>query len=143
MELKIITVYCICDDLIKLKNLRDNSQCRMNLAEVMLVGIVSALFHRGNVQNARLHLQTGRYVRNMLSHSRINKRLLAIDPDLWRAVLVLCNTILSSKNLADAFVVDSAPIPACHPCRSWRCKLYQGKEYLGYCAAKKLKRTSP
>lgn len=34
--------------------------------------------------------------------------------------------------------MDSCPLLACQPCRSWRCKLYRGKQYLGYCAAKKL-----
>ena len=39
---------------------------------------------------------------------------------------------------SNEFAVDSCPLLACQPCRSWRCQLYQGKEYLGYCASKKL-----
>ncbi len=139
MELKVITVYCICDDLIKSKNIQDHPQSRMILAEILTTGIVAALFYRGNVQNARLYLLSARYIPNMLSHSRINRKLLSVDPDLWQAILLLCSHLLiNRKGHSREFIVDSFPMPACHPSRSWRCKLYEGKEYLGYCAAKKL-----
>lgn len=139
MELKVITIYCICDDLIKSKNIQDHPQSRMTYAEILTTGIVAALFYRGNVQNARLYLLSARYISNMLSHSRINRRLLSIDPDLWQAILILCSHLLIKKKKSSGeFIVDSFPMPVCHPSRSWRCKLYQGKEYLGYCAAKKL-----
>jgi hypothetical protein len=138
MDLKIIAIYCICDDLIKSRNIQDDPQCQMKLAEVMTTGIVAALFYRANLELARQFLHFAHYIPNMLSRSRLNRRLLAIDPSLWYALFTLCKILLSAHHSADEFVVDSCPMPVCHPCRSWRCKLYQGKQYLGYCAAKKL-----
>ena len=116
MELKVITVYSICDDLIKSKNIQDHPQSRMTYAEIVTTGIVSALFYRGNIQNARLYLLSARYIPKMLSHSRMNRRLLSIDHDLWQAVLILCSHLLINKQtLSKEFIVDSFPMPACHP----------------------------
>jgi hypothetical protein len=36
------------------------------------------------------------------------------------------------------YAVDSFPLPACQRGRSYCCKLYKGKEFLGYCKSKKL-----
>ena len=63
---------------------------------------------------------------------------MAIPIEIWEAVFAILKETLGSLFKATDFVVDSCPLLACQPCRSWRCKLYNGKQYLGYCAAKKL-----
>ena len=138
MDLKIIAVYCICDDVLNILNIKDNQQCLISSAEVMTVGIVSALFYGGNIVAAREFLKIGNYIPNILSHSRLHRRLLAIPQELWNAVFSILRETLHYLFPSTEFAVDSCPVLACQPCRSWRCKLYQGKQYLGYCAAKKL-----
>ena len=98
MDLTIITIYCICDDVIKARAIQNHQPSRMTLAEVMTVGIVAAFLHRGNIQNTRMHLHSSHYIPHMLSHSRLNRRLLAIDQDLWQAILILCNTLMSLQH---------------------------------------------
>lgn len=138
MLVETITCYCICDDLLKALGRVDDPQCKMGAAEVMTVGLVAALFFGGNIQAARRFLYWHRYIPKMLSHSRLNRRLLSISGDLWLALFTLTKHICNQLRPVDKFVVDSFPVPVCLPCRSWRCKLYQGRSYLGYCAAKKL-----
>src|SRR5262245_46286418 len=75
----------------------------------------------------------------MLKSSRIHRRLLRTPPEYWSMIFHLIHQIHSYLHgIYDECIVDSCPLPVCHPCRSWRCKIYQGKEYLGYCAAKKM-----
>ena len=138
MDLKIIFVYCLCDDVLKLLTIKDNSQCRMCTAEIMTVGVVAALFHGGNIAAARRFLKLCNYIPNILSHSRLHRRLMAIPTEIWEAVFAILKHTLGALFPTTEFAVDSCPLLACQPCRSWRCKLYHGKQYLGYCAAKKL-----
>lgn len=37
----------------------------------------------------------------------------------------------------EVFVIDSLPVPVCRRVRARRCKKVRGREYCGYCAAKK------
>jgi hypothetical protein len=139
MDFKVLITYIICDDLLHSLSFKDDPQCLMSTAEIMTVGIVSALFYGGNVQQARRFLDAPQYIPSMLSHSRLHRRLIGIPPDYWRAALFLISHILSLlKKVPTEYIIDSCPLPVCQPCRSWCCKLYKGKEYLGYCAAKKL-----
>ncbi len=138
MDLKIVAVYCFCDDVLKALSVKNDAQCRMTSAEIMTVGIVSALFYHGNIQLTIRFLKLCRYMPNMLSHSRLHRRLLAIRQEHWDAVFMLLRNTLTILFPSQEFAVDSCPLPVCQHCRSWRCKLYSGKEYLGYCAAKKL-----
>ncbi len=97
-----------------------------------------AVVHGCNIQAARLFLKLCNYIPNMLGHSRLHRRLLAIPYELWEAIFGILRETLSSLFPSTEFAVDSCPLLACQPCRSWRCKLYHGRQYLGYCAAKKL-----
>lgn len=48
MDTQIILIYCLCDDLLKAMDHRDDPQCRMSGTEVMTVALVAALHYRGN-----------------------------------------------------------------------------------------------
>jgi len=37
----------------------------------------------------------------------------------------------------EAFIIDSLPVPVCRRARARRCRKVRGREYCGYCAAKK------
>ncbi len=108
----------------------------MCAAEIMTVGVVAALFHGGNIAAARRFLKLCNYIPNMLGHSRLHRRLMAIPIEIWEAIFTILKETLNALFPTTTFAVDSCPLLACQPCRSWRCKLYHGKQYLGYCAAK-------
>lgn len=79
----------------------------------------------------------------MISKSRLNRRLYAIDPFLWRALFALLGELFKGRNNQDGvYVVDSLPVPACDNIRIRRCRLYPpekhgAKTFRGYVASKR------
>ena len=96
MDLKIIFIYCLCDDVLKLLSIKDDSQCQMRTAEIMTVGVVAALFHGGNIAAARRFLKLCNYIPNILSHSRLHRRLMAIPSDVWETIFAILKETLNT-----------------------------------------------
>jgi hypothetical protein len=86
MDEQIIFIYCICSDLTASLGIRNDPQCKMNSAEVMTVAIVAALFFGGNFSQSRSLLKSHGYIRNMLSESRLNRRMHEIDISVWQSI---------------------------------------------------------
>ena len=137
METKIIITYVVCDDLVKSLKIKEDSQTKMNIAEVMTTAIISALQYSGNLEKARKELKTNGYVKNMLSKSQLNRRLHKVPNFLWNAVLKTISKMLAKKNIDNEFIVDSFPMYTCKLARQYKTKLFKAKKYMGYCAAKK------
>ena len=137
MEAEAIVTYVVCDDTIKNLKIKDDKQVKMSMAEVMTTAIISAIQYSGNLEKARKALKSRRYIPNMLSKSQLNRRLHRIGKDAWDAVLKILSFEFEKHNLENEFIVDSFPVPACKLARQNQNKIYQGREYIGYCAAKK------
>ena len=82
MDDTIVTIYCLCDDFLKATRYRDDPQVRLSSAEVMTVPLVGAALFGGNIEKTRSFLAEYGYMPNMISKSRFNRRLHAIDPAL-------------------------------------------------------------
>jgi len=136
MEAKVIVTYVVCDDTIKNLKVKEDSQVRMSMAEVMTTGIVSTLLFGGNLENARKYLKENGCIPNMLDKSQLNRRLHKVTGEVWNAVLNSLFQEFSKQNINNEFIVDSCPIPTCKLARRNRSKLYSEAKYLGYCAAK-------
>jgi hypothetical protein len=54
---------------------QEDSQCQMNDAEIMTTALIAALFFRGNHESARAMLKQYGYIPQMLSKSRLSRRL--------------------------------------------------------------------
>lgn len=57
MHIKIICIYCICDDFLASFGIYDDKQCQMTRDEILTVAIVSGLYFNGNFARARLVLK--------------------------------------------------------------------------------------
>ena len=136
METKVIVAYVVCDDTIKNLKIEDDKQAKMSTSEIMTTAIISTIQYSGNIEKARQFLKSDRYIPNMLSKSQLCRRLNKIELCVWTAVLNKLSLEFSRHNIANEFVVDSCPVPACKLARMNRNKIYQGKQYIGYCAAK-------
>ena len=137
MELKIIFIYSFCSDFLNSLGIKSDPQCKMNQAEIMTVAITAALFFGGNFSRARLFLMWNGHIRNMLSESRLNRRLHEIEFSLWETIF---KTISHSFQKIDSnfeYLIDSMPVEVCANYRSYRCKLLKGKQFIGFCKAKK------
>jgi IS5 family transposase len=137
MDEQIIFIYSICADLLVSLGISDDTQCKMNSAEIMTVAIVAALFFGGNFSKARFMLKSHKYIQQMLSESRLNRRMHEIDISIWQNVFHAIAQIFSKKEENFEYLVDSMPVEVCMNVRSYRCKLLSGKQFIGFCKAKK------
>ena len=131
MDDTITTIYCLCDDFLKAIGHRDDLQVGMSTAEVMTVPLVAATFFGGNIDKTRLFLHEYGYVKKMLGKSRLNRRIHAVEPTLWRVLFELLAQAFKERNADRTYVVDSLPVAACDNIRIRRCRLYPPEESAG------------
>ncbi len=141
MDDTITTIYCLCDEFLKAAGHRHDPQARLSTAELMTVPLVAAAFFGGNVEQARRFLREYGYVPTAISKSRFNRRLHAINPELWRGLFSVLAGVFKRRNAQGAYAVDSLPVSACDNIRIRRCRLYPPQEhggaFRGYIASKR------
>lgn len=135
MDNQIIAVYCLCDDLLKAMNHREDPQCQMSDAEMMTTAIVSVLYFNGNYVRARELLAEQGYVPRMLSASRFNRRLHRIK-DLFLTLFAFLGEYWKELNSESIYSIDSFPIPVCDNYRIPRAKIYQDERFRGRMTSK-------
>ena len=87
MLLQIIFVYCVCDEMLKAANHREDPQIKMYDAEIMTFAVTAPLFFSGNYERTRSFFLSHKYFRYVLWKSRLNKRLLRIPQETWIHIL--------------------------------------------------------
>lgn len=113
MQDTILTIYCLCDDLLQAMEHHDDPQTKLSSAEVMTVPLVAACFFGGKIEWARRFLLEHGYFTQELSQSRLNRRLHALPLDLWQTLFALLGEVFKAHNTSGEYVIDSLPIPAC------------------------------
>lgn len=136
MDGQITAIYCLCDDLLKSLHTLEDHQRQMNDAEVMTTAIVAALHFHGNFERARAWLSSMHFITHMLSKSRFNRRLHAVQ-DLLATLLIALGATFKQLNEQALYCIDSFPIAACDNIRIRDAKIYQTENYRGYCASKR------
>ena len=136
MDTQIIVVFCLCADMLKSLHHYEDRQCRMSDAEVMTTAIVAMLYFRGNFRLASQYLYEHRYIPNMVSRSRFNRRLHRIA-DLFLTLFLQLGETWKNLNEKSVYVIDSYPIAVCDNYRIRRSKIYHGEDFRGYIASKK------
>lgn len=136
MDLQVITIFCHIDDFLKQLSWKDDSQCLLSTAEIVTTGIISWKYFGGNLERARAFLKSHYYMPNMLSKSRLSRRLHRIPQHFWSAIV----SHLANKFPADhhkVFIVDSFPVSVCKIFRANARNLCDAKRFCGYNASKK------
>ena len=136
MDTQIIQVYCLCDDLLKAMQHREDRQCQLSDAEVMTVAIVAALNHGGNFVKAGEMLSEHGYLRLMLGRSRFNRRLHRVKHFLL-SLFAVVGEHFKALNEESVYILDTFPIAACDNYRIPGSKRYRGEAYHGYQPSKK------
>lgn len=98
MLLQIITIYCLCDEYLKASGYKDDLQAQMTTAEVMTTALIAVWYFSGNQEMARVFLQEHGYIPKMLSKSRFNRRLHAIEEVVWQGLFYLLAEIHQQTN---------------------------------------------
>src|SRR5262249_8489772 len=76
-------------------------------------------------------------IQNILSESRLNRRMHEIGISIWQNIFHAITRLLSDNQESFEYIVDSMPVEVCMNVRSYRCKLLSGKQFIGFCKAKK------
>lgn len=130
----IVPAYCVIADILKAYGYEDDRRAGVSAAEILLVAVVAAKYFQNHHERALCILVRLGDIPH-LSVSRFNRRLHALSDWLYNIVTVLGEIFTRGE----AFIIDSMPLPVCKRVRARRCKKVRGKDYCGYCAAKKEK----
>ncbi len=129
----IITSYVIIDDVMRSLHHRSHSLAKVSDAEVLTVAVVAARYFHNNHERALWVLTELGYLTERLSTSRFNRRLHAVADWLRLTVETLGELFAQGA----VFIIDSMPLPVCRRARARRNRKVRGRDYCGYCAAKK------
>lgn len=137
MEHQIVTFYLLCHELLTALEIREDCQIKMNNAEVMVVVLTAAAFFGGSFRTAANFLKEYGYIHKMLSESRLNRRIHAVDDYVWQALFNIIAETFKSRNKGQEYITDSFPVPVCDNIRISRSKIFQGEDFRGYIASKR------
>ena len=140
MQDTITTIYCVCAEVLQALGVRDDEQSRVSHAEVMMVPLVAALFHRSNHALTRRALCETGYTKVNLSASRFCRRLRALPDAAWQMAFGLLSQVFVQGNDSGDYAVDSMPVLVCQNVRINRCRLFHEREHgslRGYQSSKK------
>ena len=140
MEEQIILVYCLCDDLLKALQHKEDPQCRMSDAaprgHPMTTGLVAALFFGGKQILACAMLKEQKYIPDMVSKSQFSRRLQRLDY-LFVTLFRVLGEAFKELNAESVYIIDSLPIAVCDNIRIKRNHIYGDEDYRGYQASKR------
>jgi hypothetical protein len=137
MELEIIAIYCWCELILKHLKVKEDFRSAMNNAEIITLAIVAVRYFSGNFEKSRRFLQEYNYIPNMLSKSRLNRRLHILGAELIVDIQKVIGELFKAKNAGQEYAVDSFPVPVCENIRIFHSKIYKDEKYRGYQASKK------
>lgn len=135
MDDTIVPCYCLCDDILKGLQHRDDRQCHLSDAEILTIALVAARFFGGNIALTLVFMTEKGYTR-LLSASRFNRRLHRAK-DFLLTVFAVLGTYWKELNSESVYVIDSFPIASCDNIRIKRSRRYKGELYRGYIPSKR------
>lgn len=132
----VTAIYTMLDDWLKALRHREDPRRTFSDAEVLTTALVAARYFSGNLNQARAFLRDTGLMPRMLGESRFNRRWHALA-DLTLQLFEVCGLALKAANDRQQYALDSFPLEVCDNIRIPRCRLLEGEEFRGYCAAKR------
>jgi hypothetical protein len=129
----IVMAYVVIDEMMQALDHRSHGLAHISDAEVVTVAVVAARYFASNHERALAVMYGMRYLARPLSASRFNRRLNALGAWL-RLTLETLGELFAH---GEAFLLDSMPVPVCRRARARRCRKVRGRDFCGYCAAKR------
>src|SRR5215210_413844 len=131
----IVTTFVVIDKTMAALGHRDDVRAQASDAEVLTVAVVAATYFQSHLARALAMMRLGRYLSGPLSVSRFSRRLHRLAD--WLGLLLEALGALFATG--EAFLIDSMPVPVCRRARARRSRKASGKDFCGYCAAKREK----
>jgi hypothetical protein len=129
-EDKIISIYCIVDDILKGIGHKEDIRRKVSDSEIITTALVSALYFGGHIDNGRNFMKMTRLVPAMLDKSRFNRRLHGLSEMLFSMFYQIGHCLKTAAG-ASEYIIDSFPVAVCDNIRISRCKLLKGKQWRG------------
>lgn len=129
-EDKIISIYCIIDDILKGTGYKEDIRRKVSDSEVITTAVISALYFGGHIDNGRNFMKMTKLIPAMLDKSRFNRRLHQLS-DLLFMMFYQIGHCLKTVAGASEYVIDSFPVAVCDNIRIRRCKILKGKQWHG------------
>lgn len=126
-EGKIISIFCIVDDILKAIGHQEDMRRKVSDSEVITTALVSALYFGGHIDNGRGFMKMTKLVPLMLDKSRFNRRLHQVS-ELAYWMFSQIGQRLKDIAGASEYVIDSFPVAVCDNIRISRCRLLKGKQ---------------
>lgn len=135
MEDKIITIFCLVDDLLKCIGIKDDTRSKICNAEILTIGYIAVRYFRGNYYNAH-QFYLGTKPSYPIDYSRFIRRVNSLHYAIEGVFRVLSEIFYKTTDLT-IYSVDSFPVEVCKIERSQSCNIYNHKNMKGYNSSKK------
>jgi Transposase DDE domain len=129
-------LYCIIDDLLKARGHQEDARRSLSDAEVLTTALVAAQFFGSNMEHARRFMQETGLIPQMLSRSRLNRRLHAVA-DLLHTLFHQLGQVLKEGGLSTKYLLDSFPVAVCDNIRISRSRIVRGEQFRGRMCSKR------
>jgi Transposase DDE domain len=131
----IIPAFVLIDTLMEQLGHRSDVRAQVPDSEVIVIAVVAAKYFQNHHERAVCILRESRYLSGHIDVTRFNRRLHKLAD--WLAFIA--STLGEILCSGEVFVLDSLPVPVCQRVCARRCGKVRGRQYCGYCAAKKEK----
>jgi len=135
MEHKIITIFYLIDEYLKIMNIKDDVRAKVSNSEILLIGYKAMEDFNGNYFKAYQYFKELKIVK-MLEYTRFIRRLNKLEKVIEKLFLWL-GKLFKKLEGAQVYSVDSFPVELCHITREKRCNLWNDEKLKGYNASKK------
>jgi len=135
MEEKIITVFCLVDDLLKVIDVKDDVRAKISNAEILTIGYMAVRYFRGNYYNAH-QFYLSMKPSYPIDYSRFIRRLNSLNYAIEMVFKILSEVFYKTTD-SKIYSVDSFPVEVCKTERSSSCNIYNHRDMKGYNSSKK------
>ena len=135
MEHKIITIFYIIDEYLKIIGKKDDVRAKISNSEIMLIGYLAVSSFNGNYYRAYEFSQMMKLVKK-IDYSRFIRRIRDLEKAMENIFLVIGEIFKKAENLK-IYLIDSFPVQLCDITREKRCRLWNDEKFKGYNASKK------
>jgi tetratricopeptide (TPR) repeat protein len=133
----IIAAFCIIDDALQAMGYKDDPQAKTPASAILTLAILAAMELGGKHNKALALAKDLNLFTYIPSPSRFNRRLHALYP-LFLPLLHLLSQVWKNLHQAQAYALDTFPLPACENIRAPRSRLFPHKVYRGFVPSKRV-----
>ena len=134
---RIIAAFCIIDDALQALGYKDDPQAKTPASAILTLAILAAMELGGKHNKALALAKDLRLFTYVPSPSRFNRRLHALYP-FFLPLLHLLAQVWKNLHQAQAYALDTFPLPACENIRAPRSRLFPDKAYRGFIPSKRV-----